>query len=89
MVATCPQTLSDPASSKHQVQGPRKGFGPSCQRRRERRAAKRATVTEEASSENVSAEDETEKVYDATEKGNYVGAEKVPSVKASRKWNEC
>ena len=86
-VPPAPQPPSDPTSSKHQVQGPRKGIGPSRQRRRERRAAERATATEEATSENVSVEDETGKVDDATEKGNNVGAEKVPSVKATRKRN--
>ena len=77
---------SDPASSGHHVQGPRKGTGPSHQRRWERRAAERvaATVTEGAMSEKVVSnfvEDTTEKVDDATEKVNNVGAEKVLSVK--------
>ena len=86
-VPPAPKPPSDPASSKHQVQGPRKEIGPSRQRRRERRAAERATVTEEATSENVCVEDTTEKGDDATEKGNNVGAEKDPSGKATKKGN--
>ena len=89
-VPPAPRPPSDPVSKGHQVQGPRKGIGPSRQRRRERRAAERAaaTVTEEATSEkgvSNSVKDTTEKVDNATEKGNNVVTEKVTSVKATGK----